>query len=174
MYHRTAESTSAAGDAPAAGDPAEQVVRAILAAARLLTEVSAHALASVDETLTLPRFRLLSVLDSLGAMNLTRLAQALDVLPSTALRMTERLVAHGLLQREPSPASRREIVISLTAAGRHVVHQVSEARRAHIAHIVTAMPCHERAGLLQVLHTFTTASGQLAHVEHAAVGPQWP
>jgi DNA-binding MarR family transcriptional regulator len=174
MYHRTAESTSAAGDAPAAGDPAEQVVRAILAAARLLTEVSAHALASVDETLTLPRFRLLAELDTLGAMNLTRLAQALDVLPSTALRMTERLVAHGLLQREPSPAGRREIVISLTAAGRHVVHQVSEARRAHIAHIVTAMPCHERAGLLQALHTFTTASGQLAHVEHAAVGPQWP
>ncbi|GAA2885868.1 hypothetical protein GCM10010524_17910 [Streptomyces mexicanus] len=71
MVHRTAESTSAAGDAPAASDPAGQVVRAILTASRLLTEISAHALASVDETLTLPRFRLLSVLDSLGAMNLS-------------------------------------------------------------------------------------------------------
>ncbi|GAA2885861.1 hypothetical protein GCM10010524_17900 [Streptomyces mexicanus] len=85
--------------------------------------------------------------------------------------MTERLVAHGLLQREPSPASRREILISLTAAGRRVVRHVSEAQRASVTKIVTAMPRPERTGLLQALHTFTTGSGQLAHVEHAALGP---
>lgn len=107
-------------------------------------------------------------------MNLTRLAQALEVLPSTALRMTDRLVAHGLLQHEPSPASRREILISLTTAGRCVVRHVSEARRAYVTQIATAMPHPERTGLFQALHTFTTASGQLGPRGARCVCPQWP
>ena len=143
-----------------AAENADEVVTAVLTASRLLVAVSARSLASVEETLTLPQFRMLVILDSRGAMNISRLAEHLDVIPSTAMRMADRLVAAGMLEREPNPANRREIVIHLTDAGHTVVHQATERRRAEIARIVSAMPPEKRAGLIEALHTFTRAGGE--------------
>lgn len=111
------------------------------------------------------------MLDALGSMNLTRLAQALNVLPSTALRMIERLAAQGLLRREPSPASRRDSLIILTDGGRRVVRQVSEVSRAHITQIIAAVPRTKRAGLLDALDSFAEAAVQLGHGECTTTSP---
>ncbi|HWE58488.1 MAG TPA: MarR family transcriptional regulator, partial [Solirubrobacteraceae bacterium] len=73
-----------------ADDP-ERLVAALLAASRLLVAIAAKSLAAVEEALTLPQYRLLVVLDSRGPSNLVGLAEALEVNPSTALRMVERL-----------------------------------------------------------------------------------
>ena len=50
----------------------------------------ARSLAAVEETITLPQFRLLVILDSRGAMRISSLAELLDVNPSTATRMVDR------------------------------------------------------------------------------------
>ncbi|UQA96661.1 MarR family winged helix-turn-helix transcriptional regulator [Streptomyces halobius] len=156
-------------DAPS--DAADEVVTAVLTASRLLVAVSARSLASVEDTLTLPQFRMLVVLDSRGPMNISRLGEHLDVIPSTAMRMVDRLVAAGMLQREPSPANRRETLISLTGAGRRVVHEATERRRAEIARIVDAMPPAQRAGLVKALQAFSDAGGEpLAREPHTGAG----
>ena len=136
---------------------ADEVVTAVLTASRLLVSVSARSLAAVEEALTLPQFRMLVVLDSRGAMNISRLGEHLDVIPSTAMRMVDRLAAGGMLDREPNPGNRREILISLTGKGRGVVHQATERRRAEIARIVGAMPRTRRSGLVKALRSFTEA-----------------
>jgi DNA-binding MarR family transcriptional regulator len=149
-------------------ESADEVVTSVLTASRLLVAVSARSLASVEETLTLPQFRMLVVLDSRGAMNISRLGEHLDVIPSTAMRMVERLVAAGMLEREPNPSNRREIFVSLTDAGRNVVHQATERRRAEIARIVAAMPPRQRTGLIKALHAFAQAGGEpQAHAKPA-------
>ncbi len=148
--------------ADAAREPADEVVTAVLTASRLLVAVSARSLASVEESLTLPQFRMLMVLDTRDPMNISRLGEHLDVIPSTAMRMVDRLAAAGMLEREPSAANRREILISLTDKGRSVVREATERRRAEIARIVAAMPKTQRAGLVAALTAFTEAGEEPA------------
>jgi DNA-binding MarR family transcriptional regulator len=102
---------------------------------------------------------MLVVLDQ-APSNLTSLAEALDVIPSTAMRMVDRLTAAGMLEREPNTANRREILIHLTGKGRHTVHQATERRRAEIARIVAAMPAVRRSGLIKALSAFTEAGDE--------------
>lgn len=141
-------------------EAADEVVTAVLTASRLLVAISARSLASVEDSLTLPQFRMLVVLETRGPMNISRLGEHLDVIPSTAMRMVDRLAAAGMLEREPNAANRREILITLTDKGRNTVHQATERRRAEIARIVAAMPAAQRTGLIKALSAFTEAGDE--------------
>lgn len=154
-----ADSAAEAGSA-AHEEAADDVVTAVLTASRLLVSVSARSLAAVEETLTLPQFRMLVVLDSRGALNISRLGEHLDVIPSTAMRMVDRLAAVGMLERSPNPVNRREILISLTGKGRSTVRRATERRRAEIARIVAAMPRSRRTGLVKALEAFAKAGDE--------------
>lgn len=153
-----------------ADDP-ERVVAALLTASRLLVAIAAKSLAAVEETLTLPQYRLLVVLDSHGPSSLARLAEALEVNPSTALRMVERLTTAGMVEKAVNPARRREVQLRLTGSGWQTVREVTEFRRAELSRIVAAMPPEERAGLVGSLTAFTEAGGEPA--EHLPVLPGW-
>ncbi len=139
---------------------ADEVVSAVLTASRLLMAVSARSLTAVEDALTLPQFRMLVLLDSRGAMNISRLGEHLDVQPSTAMRMVDRLVSAGMLDREPNPDNRREIFVTLTDTGRRAVREATQRRRAEIARIVDAMPTAQRAGLVEALQAFSEAGGE--------------
>ena len=147
------------------------MVAALLTASRLLVAIAAKSLAAVEETLTLPQYRLLVILDSRGPSSLARLAEALEVNPSTALRMVERLTAAGLLEKAANPARRREVQLRLTGAGWQAVRQVTEARRAEFSRIVAAMPAEERSRLVAALEAFTEAGGETP--ERLPVLPGW-
>ncbi len=54
--------------------------------------------------------------------------------------MVDRLVTAGLIDRQPHPESRRELVVELTARGREVVKAVTAHRRDEIAQVVRKMP----------------------------------
>jgi DNA-binding MarR family transcriptional regulator len=138
----------------------DQVVTAVLTASRLLVAVSARSLATVEDTLTLPQFRMLVVLESRGELSLSRLAEHLAVNPSTAMRMADRLTAIGMVSRRESEADRRTVRLALTDAGRRTVADVTARRRAEIAGIVAAIPAGQRADLVRALHTFAVAGGE--------------
>jgi DNA-binding MarR family transcriptional regulator len=153
-----------------ADDP-ERVVAALLTASRLLVAIAAKSLAAVEETLTLPQYRLLVVLDSRGPSSQARLAEALEVNPSTALRMIERLTAAGMVEKAANPARRREVLLRLTGAGWQTVRQVTEARRVELSRIVAAMPAEQRLQLVAALDAFTEAGGELP--ERLPLLPGW-
>lgn len=139
---------------------------AVLTASRLLVAISARSLAAVEETITLPQFRMLVILESRGSMRISALAELLDVNPSTATRMIDRLVATGMVARQSNPATRREVVVELTGEGSRVVRGVSRRRRAAIGRIVAKMPEAERRGLVEALTAFTDAGGEPAASDH--------
>ncbi|HET9138170.1 MarR family transcriptional regulator [Actinophytocola sp.] len=143
-----------------AGADADAVTDAVLAASRMLMGLSARSIAAVDDTITLPQFRLLVVLDGRGPLKLTAIAGALGVNPSTATRMVDRLVTTGRISREPNPASRRELVVDLTASGRALVRDVMRRRRALINRIVSGMTPTARRNLVRALGAFTAAGGE--------------
>ncbi|MEU7057237.1 MarR family transcriptional regulator [Streptomyces sp. NPDC046197] len=141
---------------------AEELIVAVMTASRLFVAISARALASTAESLTLPQLRALVVLDTRGPVKLAALAAALGVNPSTALRMVERLEVLDLVDRRTNPASRREVVLSLTSAGHALVTRVLAHRRAEIRRLVQRLPQAERAALVPALRALTAAAGEMA------------
>ncbi|HEX6343250.1 MarR family winged helix-turn-helix transcriptional regulator [Umezawaea sp.] len=116
--------------------------------------------AAVEDTITLAGVRPLVVLDSRGPMKLIGLAELLAVNPSAATRMVARLVAVDMVDRQPNPGTRREVVIGLTPVGRQVVRGITERRRAEIADIVARMPESTRCGLVEALIACAEAGGE--------------
>jgi DNA-binding MarR family transcriptional regulator len=138
----------------------QELVTAVLTASRVLVSVSARSLAGVEHVVTLTQFRTLVILDANGELNLNGLSALLDVTPSTALRMVDRLLVADLVTRRDNPATRREVVIGLTEQGQRIVADVTSKRRAEITKIVTAMPQAQRSDLVTALRAFADAAGE--------------
>lgn len=141
------------------GGPATDAVEAVLASSRALVAVSARSIAAA-RGVTLPQYRMLVVLAG-GEANLTTLAAHLDVAPSTALRMVDRLVAADLVQRTVRPDDRRETHLSLTTAGRRTVRTVTARRRRDIRAVIDAMDPDQRAALVDAMAAFARAADHL-------------
>lgn len=147
-------------DSPEPIDDVDAVTDAVLTASRLLVALSARSIAAVDDTITIPQFRLLVLLANEDPLKLTAIAGHLGVNPSTATRMVDRLVSAGLIERETNPASRREVVVRLSHAGRTLVAGVTSRRRAEIAEIVGRMSTTSRRGLVRAMSAFAAAGGE--------------
>jgi DNA-binding MarR family transcriptional regulator len=150
-------------------DDVDAVTQAVLTASRLLMAVSARSLAEVEERVTLPQFRMLVVLSLRGATKLVALAELLEVAPSTAMRMVDRLIAAGLAHRQTNPGNRRETLLELTDEGRRTVADVTSRRRTEIASIVERLGPTQRLALIEALNAFNTAGGEPAAPDEDAV-----
>ena len=128
-----------------------EVIDALLVASRAMVAIAGRSLADIDPDVTLPQSRTLVLLASRGPQRIIDIAEDLGVAPSTATRMCDRLLRKGLLRRHRATADRREVKVSLTAAGRDLVAKVTEHRRAELARVVDAIPAaahiHVAAGL---------------------------
>lgn len=137
----------------------DDIVDAVLAASRALVALSARSIAGVRDV-TLPQYRMLVVLAD-GPTNLSGLAGALDVAPSTALRMVDRLISAGLVVRSVRPQNRRETHLALTPSGRRTVSRVTTRRRRDLRAVIALLPPHVREELPKALGAFADAADQL-------------
>ena len=139
----------------------DAVTDAVLLSSRALVAVASRSIAAVDESVTLPQFRALVVLDRAEAgLNVGELARELRIQPSTATRLCDRLVRRRLARRRVNPANRREVTMLLTAAGRDVVAEVTRRRRREIASIMAKVPAAQRAAIIDALTVFREAAGE--------------
>jgi DNA-binding MarR family transcriptional regulator len=145
--------------ATAAG-PHQAGVEAVLGASRVLVAVAARSLASAAEEVTLPQYRALVVLAYRGPQRVNSLADALDVTSSTATRMCDRLVRKGLVRRRMARTDRREVRITLTAAGQELVDEVNRRRRAEISQILARIPESEQAAIVDLFDKLAAAAGE--------------
>jgi DNA-binding MarR family transcriptional regulator len=160
---RSGQSGTAASKSRDAADGAQETeafVTALLTASRVLVGVSARSLSEVESAVTVTQFRTLVVLDSHQGINLSGLAEKLGVNASTALRMIDRLLVADLVTRRDNPETRREVLLALSPAGRKLVRQVTQRRRAELARVVAAMPSGRRSELLAALRAFAEAAGE--------------
>jgi len=137
----------------------DQAIDLFLAASRALVGVSARSLADVDEV-TLPQFRALVVVASGGSATVGELAVRLDIHPSTATRLCDRLVRKGLIRRIESNADRRETEIVLTGKGRRLVERVTLRRRRDLAAIAGRMSSEQLRQAIVGLSAFAEAAGE--------------
>jgi DNA-binding MarR family transcriptional regulator len=136
------------------------LVDAFIAASRALVAVAARSLADLGEEVTLPQYRALVVLRTRGPQRAADLADLLDVTPSTASRMIERLVRKHLVRRVRAKDDRRTVRVHLSEAGQTVVSEVTDRRRAEIERILEQMPLRGRKALTSALRAFADAAGE--------------
>lgn len=149
---------------------AVQGIDEVLAASRGLLGVVARSLAPALEDVTVPQFRLIVLVVSLGPTRSGDLADRLAVGPSTLTRNVDRLVAGGWVERRPGAGNRREVRIAATDRGRALVDEVTERRRRELEAIVEGMPEQDRAVAVAGMAAFRRAMGEPAPEEVSAFG----
>src|SRR5688500_5238273 len=90
------------------------------------------------------RLSALSVLVFGGPMNLTSLAAAEQVRPTTMTRVVQALEGEGLVAREADPRDARGTVLVATAAGRRIMEAGRRRRVKRLAIELSALPASER------------------------------
>jgi len=137
------------------------VVDAVLTASRTLVAVSTQSLGAAAEHTTIAQYRMLVVLASHGPQRMVDLAAALDVTPSTAGRMIDRLVRKKLARRHRARTDRRSVVVSVTAAGRQVVDEATARRRVLIEEILVRLPSGQQQAIASAFEAFAAAAGEV-------------
>ena len=143
-------------------DPAQlhDDVDATLSASRALVGVVARSLGEVLDQVTLPQFRVLVVLCAEGRLRSGVLAERLGIHQSTFTRTADRLVAQGLIRRDVSPESRREVIVDLTSAGKELVLSAMRSRRAEIERVLRAATPEQRRAIRVGFATFADVAGE--------------
>ena len=147
-------------------------VDAILAASRVLVAVSAQSIESVEDIVTLTQLRALVTIASHDSLNLAGLANALNVHPSSATRVCDRLVAAGLLDRRDAVEDRRHLNLALTSKGRMLVDTVMDDRRVKIEAIMRRIPERRRREVVAAFGVFAAAAHEFDPSDLWALGWQ--
>ena len=108
------------------------------------------------------QLRVLTIISRSEHTNMSRLADALDVVPSSASRLCDRLEATGLLRRVPDPRDRREVRLLLTPAALRLLEELRERRRTALAEVLERMSPARRQELVHALAAFESAADQAA------------
>ncbi|MFB9556517.1 MarR family winged helix-turn-helix transcriptional regulator [Streptomyces roseoviridis] len=114
------------------------------------------------------QLRALRLLESEPGLNLTALAEGMEIGLPTASRLCDRLEAAGLLERVLHPHKRREVQLNLTGQGRQVLGEVAARRSQALSTVLAAMGPTEREALL------TGMRGLLAAQDPRAAGSKAP
>lgn len=139
----------------------EAAVDAVLAASRMLVGVAGRSLGPAAVDTTLAQYRALVVLAARGTQRMVDLAGALDVAPSTAGRMSDRLSRKGFISRHRGRSDRRAVLVSITPAGRQVLDDAIARRRALIADILCTVPANEQRVIGDAMRRFTDIAGEI-------------
>jgi len=116
-----------------------------------LLEVCERAVEEIGSTVPPAQLRALLIIGRAGSLNLNRLARALGSSASATSRLTDRMETAGLLTRDRAAASRREIVLLPTEAGRRLAEWMRSQRRAALTEVLGRMTEEGREALTRGL-----------------------
>ncbi|MDT0529942.1 MarR family transcriptional regulator [Micromonospora sp. DSM 115977] len=121
------------------------------------------------------QLRAIMLVEQHEGINLRRLATGLDMLLSSASRLCDRLVAAGMLEREPGRFDRREISLHLTPESRRLLAELRDDRRQQLAAILADMTAEGRQALLRGMREFDEAARHRnASVQSVEAAGPWP
>jgi DNA-binding MarR family transcriptional regulator len=143
-------------------------------ATRGLLELSVAVLEHLEKRIGLAPLRALQALDRRGPSLVTALGDDMDLLPSIASRLSDRLADAGLITRSVSPTNRRATMLELTDAGRSVLAELITLRTNAIRAITDQMSKDDRDAMLQGSHGFTDAQRLLSDRWHPLPEPLPP
>lgn len=146
-------------------EPTESVLDDIMAGARVVAGMIARSLVETEGHVTLPQLRVMVVTGERGVLNLNDVAELLDVHPSNATRLVDRLVAGGWIDRRQDPDNRRQLQLTLTHKGEALVESVMRHRRDTLAELVATMPAPRQRQLARAMRALEQTSQNQTAIE---------
>lgn len=137
-----------------------------MALSRAMVALTVRSLNELGTDVTLTQYRTLIVLASQGPQRTADLAREVSVRPSTVSRMCDRLVARGLVRRQPDDTDRRVVWVALTDAGKDLVGQAMTLRRQLLSDLVAATGVPDA-------ETFAATAERLATIAGELPDPMW-
>ena len=128
----------------------------LLALARTVMGISTAAADRLGEV-SVVQLRALTVLRHLGTATLGELAAGMGVTVSTTSRLVDRLVTAGLVRREPSPRSRRELALQVAEEGAAVLDRYDEGRLEGLRAALARLPDGHRQAAVAAFAAFSGA-----------------
>jgi DNA-binding MarR family transcriptional regulator len=144
----------------AGNEEVTEIASAVESTAEALVGVLDAARLAQEPAIPPAQLRVLTIVAANRHTNMSRLAEALDVVPSSASRLCDRLEATGLLRRVPDPRDRREVRLFLTAAARRVLDDLHTRRRDALEVVLERMTPSAREELVRALRAFRVATGE--------------
>jgi DNA-binding MarR family transcriptional regulator len=129
----------------------------LLLLARAVMGISTRAAERLGD-ISVVQLRALTVLRELGEANLGQLAVGLGVTVSTTSRLVDRLVAADLVERRPSPRTRREIELTVSPEGAVTLDRYDDLRLEGLRAGLTGVPEERRDDVLAALLEFGAAA----------------
>jgi DNA-binding MarR family transcriptional regulator len=108
-------------------------------------------------SLSLIHLHVLTVLESDGALPMSRLAETLDVSVASATGIVSRMEERGLVARRHGEADRRVVLVQLTGSGIAIFRDMTEHRRQHLATVFERLTDDELTALLTGLRAMRAA-----------------
>ncbi|MGC4867941.1 MarR family winged helix-turn-helix transcriptional regulator [Micromonospora sp. DT53] len=158
-------------------DPETSMAAALDAAAAALLGIWESAREGTANRVSGAQLRAVMVVEQYDGINLRRLASRLDMLLSSASRLCDRLVAAGMLEREPGRFDRREISLHLTPEARRLLAELRADRQAQLAAVLSGMSREGRDALLRGMREFdeTARRQQAQNASDESTGQgTWP
>lgn len=123
----------------------------LLALGGRITRLQTELLASLDPSLTIRQYRILSRVDS-GYTSLTALCKLAHRNPSTMSQSVDKLVQMGLLTRGTAEHSRRTMHLALTSRGHEVLTASSRTLHKFTDSLTAGIPANLQEQLVPVVY----------------------
>lgn len=144
---------------------AEQMLDALPPVTRF---VRRHMRGNRSKGLSVPQFRTLVLLRSAPAVNLSVVAEFLDVSLPTTSRIVSGLVDHGLVQRRERPCDRRQIELEITPDGSAALESARQATQSKLATELVTLSESDRQAIAQAMQALQSLFAP--HLRQAAEG----
>ncbi|MEK0098052.1 MarR family winged helix-turn-helix transcriptional regulator [Streptomyces sp. NPDC056121] len=140
------------------GDPRHDLLEETAAAVETLVSLWWRASRDLSPRLSAQQMDALLVTRRNPGINLTALAVAVGAAPPAVSRLCGRLEAAGLLRREASTTSRREVELALTSRGHKIVDGLFARRAELLGGVLSRMPTASRREFLAGVQAFSEAA----------------
>ncbi|WP_328535360.1 MarR family winged helix-turn-helix transcriptional regulator [Streptomyces sp. NBC_00344] len=121
-------------------------------------------------TISPSQLRALLIIEKREGANLRSLGRALGSRASSVSRLCDRMQAMGLVERCPSPTSRREVELRLTSHGHVLLNEYRGIRAREVAVVLDAMEPAAVEALTKGLTAFHAAATVALDVEAGGSG----
>ncbi|WP_158884147.1 MarR family transcriptional regulator [Amycolatopsis anabasis] len=142
------------------GTPEIADVEAAIGALYAMVDIADSTLAEAVGTLSLSQFHTLRIIAERTPVNVSQVADALDMNPSSVTRTCARLATLRLVRRRQNPLNRREVLLAPTARGHQVLERVRDHRRNRFHHILNRLDAAERPAVTAALARFAEVAAQ--------------
>lgn len=143
-------------------------------AAATLLAIWEEARERTTSRLSAAQLRAVMVVEQHDGINLRRLSSLLDMLLSSASRLCDRLVAAGMLEREPGRVDRREISLHLTPEAVRLLAELRADRQARLGHVLAGMSPAGREALLRGIGEFDAVARREKLAAESLTPPHQP